>query len=265
VALDLLLASDQTNANRLAAELDDMNRQRQRIQDQMWTEAVRAAEEFPNDAALVLGAEGWHQGVVGIVAAKLVDKYHKPVVVVGFKDGSGRGSARTTGGLDLYQSLEACQEHLTVFGGHSAAAGLGLSAAQLEAFRASFVAQAQRHFDGRAEDTALEVDAVAELADLDLVQAEELERLAPFGAGNSEPLLVVPGVVARATRVVGTSHLQITLARGAAVGNAIAFGMANRDPGEGAQLDVIGTAEVDSFHGTRRPRVRIKHLLRSPQ
>lgn len=262
VALDLLLASDAAEAGRLAGELDDMNRQRQKIQDQIWTEAVRAAEEFPNDAALVLGAEGWHQGVVGIVAAKLVDRFHKPVVVVGFKEGSGRGSARTVGGLDLYESLAACQQHLTVFGGHAAAAGLGLSAAQLEAFRASFVAQAQRHFDGRPEDSALEVDAVADLAELDLRQVEELERLAPFGAGNSEPLFALPGVVALSTRVVGTSHLQITLACGAAVSHAIAFGMADRDPGQGAQLDIIGTAEVDSFRGNRRPRVRVKHILR---
>jgi len=262
VALDLLLASDAAEASRLAGELDDMNRQRQRIQDQIWTEAVRAAEEFPNDAALVLGAEGWHQGVVGIVAAKLVDKFRKPVVVVGFKEGSGRGSARTIGGLDLYESLAACQEHLTVFGGHAAAAGLGLSAAQMEAFRASFVAQAQRYFDGRPEDSALEVDAVADLADLDLYQVEELERLAPFGAGNSEPLFALPGVVALSTRVVGASHLQITLACGAAVSHAIAFGMANRDPGQGAQLDIIGTAEVDSFRGNRRPRVRVKQILR---
>jgi len=262
VALDLLLASDAAEASRLAGELDDMNRHRQRIQDQMWAEALRAAEDFPNDAALVLGAEGWHQGVVGIVAAKLVDRFHKPVVVVGFKDGSGRGSARTTGGLDLYESLEACQEHLTVFGGHAAAAGLGLSAAQLEAFRASFVAQAQRHFNSRPEVSALEVDAVADLAELDLAQAEELERLAPFGAGNSEPMFALPGVEARSTRVVGTSHLQITLACGSAVSHAIAFGMADRDPGEGAQIDIIGTAEVDNFRGNRRPRVRIKHILR---
>jgi single-stranded-DNA-specific exonuclease len=264
VALDLLLAPDDASAARLAGELDDMNRQRQKIQERMWNEAVRAAEEFPDDAALVLGAEGWHQGVVGIVAAKLVERFHKPVVVVGFKDGTGRGSARTVGGLDLYQSLEACQEHLDVFGGHAAAAGLGLSAAQLEAFRASFVAQAQRHFEKHAEDTSLEVDAELDLADLDLAQAEELERLAPFGAGNSEPLFVFPNVVARNTRVVGTSHLQITLARGAAVGHAIAFGMADRNPGEGAELDVIGTAEVDNYRGSRRPRVRVKHLLRRP-
>jgi len=264
VALDLLLAPDEATASRLAAALDDMNRQRQKIQDQMWAEALHAAEEFPDDAALVLGAEGWHQGVVGIVAAKLVERFRKPVVVVGFKDGAGRGSARTVGGLNLYRSLEACQEHLTVFGGHAAAAGLGLSAEQLEAFRKSFVDQARRYFETHVEDGTLEVDAEIDLAELDLAQAEELERLAPFGAGNSEPLFALPRVVAQNTRVLGTSHLQITLARGAAVGHAIAFGMADRNPGEGTEIDVIGTAEVDRHRGSRRPRVRVKHLIRRP-
>jgi single-stranded-DNA-specific exonuclease len=132
----------------------------------------------------------------------------------------------------------------------------------MEAFRSSFVAHAQRHFDGRMEDCALEVDAVADLADLDLVQAEELERLAPFGTGNSEPLFALPGVVARSTRVVGTSHLQMTLSCGTAVSQAIAFGMADRDPGGGTQIDVIATAEIDSFRGNRRPRVRVKQILR---
>ena len=90
------------------------------------------------------------------------------------------------------------------------------------------------------------------------------ERLAPFGAGNSEPLFALPRVVAQNTRVLGTSHLQITLARGAAVGHAIAFGMADRNPGEGTEIDVIGTAEVDRHRGSRRPRVRVKHLIRRP-
>jgi len=112
------------------------------------------------------------------------------------------------------------------------------------------------------EAPAVEVDAEAELHELDLPQAEELGRLAPFGAANAEPLLAIPGLKARATRVVGGSHLQLTVSRGAAVGDAIAFGMADRDPGEGSALDVIGTAEVDSYRGYRRTRLRVRHLLR---
>jgi single-stranded-DNA-specific exonuclease len=115
---------------------------------------------------------------------------------------------------------------------------------------------------GLPETPLLEVDAEADLADLNLSQAEELERLAPFGAANPEPLFAVAGVTARATRVVGGKHLQLTLSRGAAIGDAIAFGMADRDPGEGSAVHVIGTAEVDSYRGYRRTRLRVKHLLR---
>jgi len=263
LALDLLLAPDRVTANRLAADLDQLNRERQAIQEKIWSEAVAAAERFQGDPALVLGAEGWHQGVVGIVAAKLVEKFQRPVVVVGFTQGQGRGSARTLGGFDLYQGLSACSEHLTLFGGHPMAAGVSLDEAKLPAFRQAFVAAARSHFVSTPRDEQLEVDAVARLSDIDMTQAEELMRLAPFGNANLEPLIVIPGVVARSTRVVGTSHLQLTLAHDGVVSDAIAFGMADRDPGQGTRLDVIGTAEVDQFRGQRKIRLRVRHLLRS--
>jgi single-stranded-DNA-specific exonuclease len=262
LALDLLLAPDEATGRRLAQALDDVNRERQRIQELVWQEAAKEAEGRAGEAAIVVGAEGWHHGVVGIIAAKLVERYRRPAVVVGFKEGQGRGSARTVDGFNLYTALAACQEHLTVFGGHAAAAGMSLTIERLPAFRAAFVAAAAAHFSVGREALAVEVDAEAELHELDLPQAEELERLAPFGAANAEPLLAIPGLVARATRVVGGSHLQLTLSRGAAIGDAIAFGMADRDPGEGSAVHVIGTAEVDSYRGYRRTRLRVRHLLR---
>ena len=263
LALDLLLSSDASEANGLAAKLDDLNRERQRIQERIWSEADAAAAEYAGEPALVLGAEGWHQGVVGIVAAKLVDKYRKPVVIIGFNEGQGRGSARTLGGFDLYQALVQCREYLSVFGGHPMAAGVALSQENLADFRAAFVAAARAHFATRPAVVTIEVDAVASLSDLDRVQIEELARLGPFGNANSEPLIAVPGVVARSTRVVGTSHLQLTLVQGSAVIEAIAFGMGDKDPGQGARLDVLGAAEVDEFRGQRKIRLRLRHLMRS--
>lgn len=264
LALDLLLAVDESEAERHAAALDQINRERQRIQEEVLGEALAQAEQQVLMAALVVGAEGWHQGVVGIIAAKLVDRYRRPAIVVGFREGQGRGSARTTGGFDLYQALVACREHLSAYGGHAAAAGLSVAWDSLPAFRQAFVLEAHRHFGGTPEEPPLEVDAVAELAELDLSGIEELERLAPFGAANAEPLVAVPGVVTRASRIVGTNHLQLTLSRGPAVADAIGFGLGESDPGEGAALDVIGTPEVDSFRGLRRTRLRLKHLLRAP-
>jgi single-stranded-DNA-specific exonuclease len=109
----------------------------------------------------------------------------------------------------------------------------------------------------------LEVDAVATLADLDMSQVEELERLAPFGTANQEPLLAIPNVSVRSTRVVGSSHLQLTLAHGTTVSDAIAFGMGDKDPGQGVRLDVIGCAEVDEFRGRRKMRLRLRHFMRN--
>ena len=263
LALDLLLAGDMGEATRLAASLDDLNRERQRIQERIWSEAMLAAEQHADDPALVLGAEGWHQGVVGVVAAKLVDKYRKPVVIVGFDDGQGRGSARTLGGFDLYQALAQCQEHVTAFGGHPMAAGVSLARDKLADFRAAFVAVARAHFAAAPMVATIEVDAVASLSELDMGQVEELERLAPFGNANGEPLIVVPGVVARSTRVVGASHLQLTLTHGATIIEAIAFGMGHKDPGKGARLDVIGMAELDEYRGQRKIRLRLRHFMRS--
>jgi single-stranded-DNA-specific exonuclease len=263
LALELLLAEDRSSAQDLATKLDDLNRERQRIQERIWMEAMEAAAQYPDDPALVLGAEGWHQGVVGIVAAKLVEKYRKPSVVIGFQDGHGRGSARTCGGFDLYRGLSSCRQHLTTFGGHSMAAGVSLSKGNLEFFRRDFCSVAREHFLSCRSETSIEVDAIANLADLDIFQAEELERLAPFGSANVEPMIVVPGVITRNTRVVGMSHLQMTLAHGATVSESIAFGLGNLDPGTGARLDVIGTVETDSYRGQRRIRLRLRHLMRS--
>jgi single-stranded-DNA-specific exonuclease len=263
LALELLLAGNRAQGQALADSLEGLNRERQRIQESVWTEALVEAERHTDEPALVLGAEGWHQGVVGIVAAKLVDKYRKPAVVVGFCDGQGRGSARTVGTFDLYQGLSRCQAHLSGFGGHPMAAGVTLEKANLVAFRAAFVAAAAEYAAQGHGEEALEVDAVANLADLDLAQVEELERLGPFGTANTEPLLALPGVTVQSTRVVGGSHLQLMLAQGAALGEAIAFGMGHKDPGQGAHLDVIGTAQVDEFRGRRKMRLRVRHFMRS--
>jgi single-stranded-DNA-specific exonuclease len=263
LALDLLLATDRGRGQELADALEELNRERQCIQERVWFEAVAAAEAYADAPALVLGAEGWHQGVVGIVAAKLVDKYRKPAVVVGFSAGQGRGSARTVAGFDLCQGLSRCRAHLAGFGGHPMAAGVTLDQASLPDFRAAFVAAAAEHFATGQPEGAFEVDAVARLADFDLGQAEEIERLAPFGTDNSEPLFAVPGVTVQSTRIVGASHLQLTLAHGAVTSDAIAFGMGDKDPGAGARLDVIGSAEVDEFRGRRKIRLRLRHFTRS--
>jgi single-stranded-DNA-specific exonuclease len=262
LALDLLLASP-ADAPRLAAAIDDQNTERQRIQELVWMEARAQAAGQADAAAVVVGAEGWHQGVVGIVAARLVDEYARPAIAIGFKDGQGRGSARTVTGVNLYEALAACDGHLTKFGGHAGAAGMSLAIERLDGFRAAFVAEAARQLNGRAS-VAVEVDAEVALSDLDLPFAEELARLAPFGQANREPLFALRGVTARSTRVVGKKHLQLTLDHDGATSEAIAFGFGESDPGPGAVLDLVATAELDTFRGARRARLRVTKFARRP-
>ncbi len=262
LALDLLLASEK-EAGDLATALDEQNTERQRIQELVWIEARAQAAAQDDAPALVVGAEGWHQGVVGIIAARLVDQFARPAVVIGFQDGEGRGSARTVAGVNLFDALSACGAHLSKFGGHAAAAGMSLSAARLDDFRTAFVGEVTRQSGGRSAP-ALQVDAEELLGDLDLVLADELARLAPFGAANREPLFALRGVTARATRKVGKGHLQLTLDHGGATSEAIAFGFGDADPGAGALVDLVATAELDTFRGVRRTRLKVAKFARQP-
>jgi single-stranded-DNA-specific exonuclease len=260
LALDLLLAPDTATAARLADELEDKNAERQRIQELVWTEALTEAAEHEAEPAIVVGREGWHPGVVGIVAARLVDKFARPAVVVGFRGQEGRGSARTVPGYDLFAALTRASEPLTRYGGHAAAAGMSVAAGNLDAFRRLFVAAIRAQAAG-GPARALRVDAVVGLGDLDLPFTEELARLQPFGAANAEPVFAVRGVTTQATRRVGQGHLQLTLMDRGAVTEAIAFGMADRDPGTGAAVDLLATAELDTFRGARRARLKVRHLF----
>jgi single-stranded-DNA-specific exonuclease len=262
-ALDLLLSENDEEARRQALEIDEVNRARQRVQEEVWMAACAEAEAQAQAPAIVVGAEGWHPGVVGIVAAKLVERYRRPSVVIGFRDGVGRGSARTTGGFDLHAALKACAIHLVVYGGHAAAAGMTVQLANLEAFREAFVAEALAHATASAPELETVADATAALGELDLGQAEELNRLAPFGSSNQQPLVAVPGLHVRTSRKVGQGHLQLTLSQGAAVADAIGFGMAAEAPGEGSVVDVLASPEVDAFRGFRRARLRLRQIFRS--
>jgi single-stranded-DNA-specific exonuclease len=264
LALDLLLAGD-ADAERLAAELDDQNTERQRVQELVWKEALAlATAQVDEDGApaVVVGAEGWHHGVVGIIAARLVDRFARPAIAIGFRDGEGRGSARTVPGVNLFDALSACAPHLTRFGGHAGAAGMSLAIGALDAFRAAFAAEAARQLGAARPSTAVTVDAEVTLRDLDIGFAEELARLAPFGVANREPLFALSGVTARTTRVVGKDHLQLTLDHGGATGEAIAFGFAGADPGPGARVDLVATAELDTFRGLTRARLKVSRLAR---
>jgi len=259
-SLDLLLA-DASNADERAARLEAANVERRAVQERVLDEAMQQAEAQP-DGVIVAAGAGWHAGVVGIVAAKLVDRFARPSLVIAL-DGSaqlGVGSARTVAGFHLHRALTSCADLLVRYGGHAAAAGLTIEARHLGELRTRLSAAARVSFGGDAPAATLGVDAEIALDAVDELLAEEVGRLEPFGVGNPEPVLGARGVTLERTRVVGENHLQVTLRDGLHARDGIGFWLAARDPGMGARVRAAFIPEVDTFRGVRRVRVRLRDL-----
>jgi single-stranded-DNA-specific exonuclease len=264
-ALALLLCADAREAQLRAADCEAANQRRRELQDRMLAEALLDAEELAADAGLVVARSGWHAGVAGIVAAKLVDRFGKPAAVIALDDerGQGRGSLRTTPGFNLYRALEACRDHLIRYGGHAQAAGLTVAAAQLPALRRAFAAQAELAARDRAP-AGVTFDAMVPLGEVSAQLAVELAAMGPFGVGNEAPLIAAPGARVRASRRVGGdgSHLKLTLEceRHATAHSAIAFRMGERDPGVGATVDVAYRPALSEWRGERRLELTVSAL-----
>ncbi len=261
-ALDLLLTDDLGEARGLARILDQVNRERQAILDQVLTEAAAQAAADPEAPAFVLAGEGWHPGVVGLVASRLVEQFRRPAVVIALAEGTGRGSARSIEGFHLVEALDACRAHLAGFGGHAMAAGLSITADAVPHFTRCFHAvSAARIAPDRAD--RLRVDALVTLPDLTVPLVAELERLGPFGPGNPQPVLAVRGVRAVTRRLVGDgAHIRMGVTDGGTVVEAIGFEMAER--GEvltfvDAPVDLAFVPELDRLN-PERIRLRLRGL-----
>jgi single-stranded-DNA-specific exonuclease len=194
-ALNLLLTHDEQIAVSLATELDQQNRARQQLEQQTFEAACRVLEqdsEFASQAAIVVGETGWHPGVVGIVAARLVRQYYRPALVIGFdNDGVGKGSGRSIPGFSLVQALDGCCDWLTQYGGHEMAAGFSLPLQQLALFGDAFKAFAKKTLSPDLLSPRLRIDAVVGGSDLNYRFLVAHERLQPFGLGNWQPLLLL--------------------------------------------------------------------------
>ena len=260
-ALDLLLAEDAATADVRAAVCEAANVERRQVQERVLAEALLQAEAQA-DGVIVVAGQGWHAGVVGIVAAKLVDRFARPALVIALDGDLGRGSARTVAGFHLHQALRGAEELLVRYGGHAAAAGLTIEARHVGELRARLSAAARATFGDAPPVSDLPVDIEVALDAVDELLAEEVGRMEPFGIGNPEPVLVARGVTLERARVVGERHLQVTLRDGLHARDGIGFWFADRDPGTGARVRAAFVPEVDTFRGVRRVRVRLRDLER---
>jgi single-stranded-DNA-specific exonuclease len=271
-ALELLLTTDEAEARRLAASLEDLNRERQAVEGRILREAVAQVEEWPPEmrarrAYAVAGAD-WHEGVIGIVASRLVERYHRPVVLIAGTDGDWKGSGRSIPTFDLHSALGACSDLLGRWGGHRAAAGLSIAEENVEAFAEVFAEQAATVLADEDLEPLTSIDAVvARGADLSLDLCAELRRLAPFGLGNPAPVLLAPGCGLAELATVGDGkHLRFRVRRGGRdAGSAIAFGQGSRLDvlRPDAFYDVAFRLEENHWNGTVAPQLVVRRVFAS--
>ncbi|HEX6070948.1 MAG TPA: single-stranded-DNA-specific exonuclease RecJ, partial [Longimicrobiaceae bacterium] len=216
----LLLTDDPAEAREIAATLEEENRWRREVDGKTLREAMAMLEhdfDPERDRGVVLASPSWHPGVIGIVASRVVEQIHRPTVLIAMGDEEGKGSARSVPGFHLYDAMRACSGHLTRFGGHRAAAGCSIHPARVEAFRAEFDAHARRNLTEEMLVPEVRIDLEVSLAEADGDLYRLLKHAAPFGMGNPTPIFAVRGArIAGVPRVVGTRHLRMTLAEGAA-------------------------------------------------
>jgi single-stranded-DNA-specific exonuclease len=268
-ALELLLAEERETAARLAAELEELNRDRQAVEERILREAVEEIETWAEAqrrrrAYVVAGAD-WHEGVIGIVASRLVERFHRPVVLVAGTDGDWKGSGRSIPSFDLHDGLRRCAGHLERWGGHAAAAGLSIKPEHVPEFAEAFAAIG----DASLEEDDLRppslVDAFVHGSDLTLGLCNELARLAPFGLGNPNVTLLLPGCeLAELTAVGEGKHLKFRVRTdGRDSGSAIAFRLGRRldslrRPGH---YDVAFRLEANQWNGTVAPQLNVRQVI----
>jgi single-stranded-DNA-specific exonuclease len=267
--VELMLTDDPDRAAAIAAELDRANAERRWAEQQVVDEAERlrsALQPSEREApALILAGRGWHPGVVGIAASRMVERHFRPAILLSVDGERAKGSARSIPGFDLVAALAACDEHLLRYGGHRAAAGLELEAECLRDFRDAFVSHAEAAIDPadlvRMERLDALVGVGSEGIGMDL--ARQLETLGPFGVGNPGPRLLVPSGRLREVRPLGEGgkHSRFQLECGAGRALGVAFGMNGEVSRRKDQpLDLSIELEVDRWNGAEQPRVVVREL-----
>ena len=268
-AVALLTVACADEARRIATFLTQQNERRRVTERQIFQEAkqmvIDRGADQPACRAIVLGKQGWHPGVIGVVASRLVDAFARPVVMLSVDQGVARGSARSVDGVSICQALEHCQAYLSSYGGHDMAAGVRLAAGDIEAFTEQLVAHVNELLSPEDLTPALRIDAPCSLNDLTLDVVGQLQHLAPFGRGNPAPTLCVRGVrMARPPRRVGNTgaHLKFTVTRDGRYVNAIGFGLgelATQLPA-GVEIDVAFEPSINTWQGRSSAEMHVQDV-----
>lgn len=269
LAVEMMTDASAERAKEIADYLEDQNKHRQATERKIVDAAIEQVRLMKYDGddhcAIVLGGEGWHPGVIGIVASRIVDKFHRPAVMIALDNGHGAGSCRSIPGFHLSKALTACGHHLESFGGHEMAAGLKIRTENLPAFRDAFCCVAKEMLTPELLRPELCIDAEATLPQITEALVADLARLGPFGNANRKPLLVCRDVeLAAPPRRVGKTgdHLQLYLAQGTTRTKGIAFGLGHLADTlrQGARLDLVVEPAINEFNGRRSVELMVKDL-----
>jgi single-stranded-DNA-specific exonuclease len=260
--VDLLLSTDLEESRIIAADLDAANAERQAIERRIFDEAdamVQASGRSSERHSIVLASREWHQGIVGIVASRIVERYHRPTILIALnQEGTGKGSGRSIPGFHILDALNSCSQHLERFGGHRYAAGISLNADNVAAFAELFEDVATRSLSAADLMPSLEIDAEIPAKYVTHELVSELKRLEPFGAGNPEPVLMMRTLTVLERRVVGENHVRLRLMKDTIAFTAIAFRMAGREVPD--RIDIAFFPEINEWKGSSSVQLRIKDL-----
>ncbi len=270
LAVELLTTSDAARAKELAEYIDQLNVSRRSLEQSIYLAALKQAQEQfspDQDSALVLSGRGWHGGVIGIVAGRLADKFHRPVIMISLPELGDRpatGSCRSVPGFNLHEALKACGHRLRGFGGHAAAAGLTIDEDQIEHFRADLCDHAGSEIKPEDRIAQLAIDAEAPLSAFTLKTVQQMEQLAPFGAGNARPMLCTTGVKLAAPPKKmggGDRHLSLSLVQHGVRMRSVAFGRGEwaeeLERQNGAELAVAFRPVVNRFNGRANVEIEL--------
>ena len=247
----------------MAKELCALNRERQNVEQEIYTQAEEMIGRMSDRerSALVLESSRWHQGVVGIVASRLSEKYSRPSFMIHLNGSTGKGSCRSWGGFNLFAALENCKDLLLGFGGHELAAGFTIDRSNIPAFRDRMNEYARSYCNGRQPEPALEIDAaIAHPADVTLEEMEALSVLEPYGSGNARPVFCLLGATLLRTQNVGQNrHLKLRLGKGCAQFDGIFFSTVAERCGcaVGDRVDAAFYLQINEFRGSRTVQLQM--------
>lgn len=266
VAVELLLTRDPEKAAALASELNAGNEERQAVEQAILNDVLRKIETDPSlkgRKSIVLVSDSWHSGVIGIVASRVVELYHRPTILIALQDGNGKGSGRGIPGFHLHDALRACSGHLLRFGGHKYAAGLTIGEETLAEFTERFDEVAAGLISEEDLLPEIRIDAELSPSEIAMDTALEIASLEPFGSGNPRPVFLLRNARVVDKTVMKGRHLRLKILAEKTCLEAIGFSMAGRIP-DADLLNLVFSLEINTWNGARSVRLRLKDARRSP-